>query len=625
MPGLPLDTLLIGDDGSRSFSKEKCSHQVSPRSPLSPHTPRCDSIDLAMDDVLATSIEQLYHNVCEMQSSDHSPSGPSFLSYGEESRIDSELCHLVGSFRELELAKVVANRVEEEEEGGGNDDGSKKVFDEMPQRSSVKTPSPKSNSKLPQQTNKIKNRSPKQSNGVPSAASKPKNAAIGLDTPKLGPFLLKQTRDLLSSGENPRKALEFAIRAVKCYEKFEEGNPSLELVMSLHFLASIYCKLGKFEAAIPILERSIEIPVLEQGGTHALAKFAGCMQLGDTYAMLGQLENSILLYTAGLEIQKQCLGDTDSRVGETCRYLAEAHLQALQFDEAEKLCQTALNIHKENGSIASPSEAVDRRLMGLICDLKGSYESSLEHYALASMAMASSGNELDVAFVDRSIGDSYLAMSRYDEAVCAYQKALTVFKSAKGETHPWVGSVLIRLADLYNKTGKFKEAKSLCGNALKIYAKLNPGTPKEEIAGGLIEVAAIYQSMNELDRALKLLKKALRVYGNAPGQQSSAAAVEAQMGVMFYMMGNFDDSYETLKASILKFRACGEKKSGLFGIALNQMGLTCVQRYAINEAAELFEEARDILENEYGPYHPDTLGVYSNLAGTYDAMGRYLG
>jgi hypothetical protein len=48
-----------------------------------------------------------------------------------------------------------------------------------------------------------------------------------------------------------------------------------------------------------------------------------------------------------------------------------------------------------------------------------------------------------------------------------------------------------------------------------------------------------------------------------------------------------------------------------------------VQCYAINEAADLFKEARSILEKEYGPHHPDTLGVYSNLAGTYDAMGRY--
>jgi hypothetical protein len=47
-----------------------------------------------------------------------------------------------------------------------------------------------------------------------------------------------------------------------------------------------------------------------------------------------------------------------------------------------------------------------------------------------------------------------------------------------------------------------------------------------------------------------------------------------------------------------------------------------VQLYRIHEAVELFEEARDILEQECGSCHSDTLGVYSNLAATYDALGR---
>jgi hypothetical protein len=51
---------------------------------------------VAVDGVVDTSIEQLYENVCDMQSSDQSPSRHSFASDGEESRIDSELCHLVG-------------------------------------------------------------------------------------------------------------------------------------------------------------------------------------------------------------------------------------------------------------------------------------------------------------------------------------------------------------------------------------------------------------------------------------------------------------------------------------------------------------------------------------------------
>ncbi|KAJ4891294.1 Tetratricopeptide repeat (TPR)-like superfamily protein [Raphanus sativus] len=44
--------------------------------------------------------------------------------------------------------------------------------------------------------------------------------------------------------------------------------------------------------------------------------------------------------------------------------------------------------------------------------------------------------------------------------------------------------------------------------------------------------------------------------------------------------------------------------------------------FKIDEAGELFEEARGILEQERGPCDQDTLGVYSNLAATYDAMGR---
>uniref|UniRef100_A0A5B6Z407 Uncharacterized protein n=1 Tax=Davidia involucrata TaxID=16924 RepID=A0A5B6Z407_DAVIN len=594
--------------------------QRSPRSPLSTHSPESDSIDLAINVAVDTSIEQLYHNVCEMQSSDQSPSGCSFLSYGEESRIDSELRYLAGGdFEEVvektkEVVVVVVEKKEtrngpSEKENERNKSASSKSF------SSAKPRRKPFHQRPPTPTGKRKGKTSRKPNAVFPMKNE-RNSPLGSEYGKyLGPYLLKQTRELVSAGDNPQKALELALRAMKSFENCE---PNLELVMCLHVVAALHCSLGQYSEAIPVLERSIEIPVMDQGQNHALAKFSGCMQLGDTYAMLGQIENSILCYTAGLEIQRQVLGEKDPQFGETCRYVAEAHVQALQFDDAKKLCQMALDIHRENGSPASP----DRRLMGLICDSKGDYEAALEHYVLARMAMAANGQETDVASIDCSIGDAYLSLARYDEAVFAYQKALTVFKSTKGENHPSVASVFVCLADLYNKIGKLRESNSYCENALRIYAKPIPGSPPEEIACGLIEVSAIYESMNEVDQALKLLQKALKIYGKAPGQQSIIAGVEAQMGVLYYMMGSYSDSYNSFKNTISKFRALGEKKSALFGIALNQMGLACVQLYAINEAADLFEEARSVLETECGPYHSDTLGVYSNLAGTYDAMGR---
>ncbi|KAF4361148.1 hypothetical protein G4B88_027688 [Cannabis sativa] len=116
-------------------------------------------------------------------------------------------------------------------------------------------------------------------------------------------------------------------------------------------------------------------------------------------------------------------------------------------------------------------------------------------------------------------------------AIFAYQKALTVFKTTKGENHPSVGSVFVRLADLYNRTGKIRESKSYCENALRIYEKPMIGIPVEEIASGLSDISTIYESIDELEQALKLLEKALKIYNDAPGQQSTIAGIEAQMGL----------------------------------------------------------------------------------------------
>jgi len=373
---------------------------------------------------------------------------------------------------------------------------------------------------------------------------------------------------------------------------------------------------------VPELERAIGVPDVARGADHALAAFSGYMQLGDTHSMLGQLDRSIGCYEAGLKIQMEALGETDPRVAETCRYLAEANVQAMRFNEAENLCQKTLDIHREHSPPASLEEATDRRLMALICEAKGEYEMALEHLVLASMAMIANGQENEVATVDVSIGDIYLSLGRFDEAVFSYQKALTVFKSTKGDNHPSVALVFIRLADLYFKTGKLRESKSYCESALRIYAKPVPATTSEEIASGLTEISAIYEAMNEPDEALRLLQKAMKLLEDAPGQRNTVAGIEAQMGVMFYMVGKFGEARTSFENAIGKLRASGERQSAFFGIVLNQMGLACVQLYKIDEAVLLFEEAREILEQEYGLCHPDTLGVYGNLAATYDATGR---
>ena len=446
------------------------------------------------------------------------------------------------------------------------------------------------------------------------------------EKPYLGPYLLKKARNVISLGDNPKRAFELALRAKTSFESCAIKKQSLDYAMCLHLLASIYCNAYQYKEAIPLLESSIEVPNIELGTNHALAKFVGYMRLGDIYAIMSQMEKAITFYKTALHIQTNVLGAKDPRVGETCRYVAEAYIQAFEFDEAENLCKMALNIRQVNGCPSSIKEAADRRLLGLIYDSKGDYNASLEQYDLATMALRYDGLELEIATVNCNIGDAYLGLAQYEEAILCYKKALSTFISSKGKNHSSVAAVLVRLGELYNNVGKFGESNSYIESALEIYSKETITTCDnvEDVSNGLIALAAIYEPMNELDHALNLLQHALELQNKEATQKSKIAGIEAQIGVINYILGNYIDSYTFLKSSVCKFEHIGKKKSSIYAITINQLGIVCVQLHKIGEAAELFDEAKSILEIEYGLFHPDTLGVCSNLAGTYDALGRFV-
>ncbi|KAF5803863.1 putative tetratricopeptide-like helical domain superfamily [Helianthus annuus] len=169
----------------------------------------------------------------------------------------------------------------------------------------------------------------------------------------------------------------------------------------------------------------------------------------------------------------------------------------MQFDEVD------LEIHSAPASL---EEAADRRL---ICEAKGDYESALEHLVLANR------QDNEVAAIDLSIGGNiYLSLSRFLLSKTTY--------CLQSLNHPAVASVFVRLADLYYK---LRKSTSYCENALRIYAKPVPGTTPEDIASGMTEISAIYESFNEPEETLKLLQKSMKLLEDKPGQQSTIAGV----------------------------------------------------------------------------------------------------
>ncbi|KAL8121624.1 hypothetical protein AgCh_018384 [Apium graveolens] len=291
-----------------------------------------------------------------------------------------------------------------------------------------------------------------------------------------------------------RKALQFALRAAKSFENCEDSKPFLDVVMCLHVTTAIYYSLGQYSEAIPFLDHSIDIHVTEKGQDHALAIYYGHMQLGDTYAIVGQFENLILCYTMGLEVQIQVMGDKDPRV-----------------------------------------EATDKRLMVLICETKGDYEGALGHLILASMAMSANGQEKDISIQGENRQTAVAVFLRLLTCITRreklkdskpyYENAPQIYDKPLPGSPLQIESALVflRLLTCITRREKLKDSKPYYENAPQIYDKPLPGSPLQ-IESALTVVSAIHESVNELDQALKLLKKALKMYNDVRGQQNTIAS-----------------------------------------------------------------------------------------------------
>ncbi|KAF9624281.1 hypothetical protein IFM89_009189 [Coptis chinensis] len=118
---------------------------------------------------------------------------------------------------------------------------------------------------------------------------------------------------------------------------------------------------------------------------------------------------------------------------------------------------------------------------------------------------------------------------------------MTMFSNPpKGDDQPSVALVFTHLSDLYYKIGRLRESNSYCesARALRIYTKPVPGTTVEESAPGMMEISAIFEDVDELER-----------HRNA---------------------------WSSFEIVVAKLRASGERKSAFFGDVLIPNGLGTV-------------------------------------------------
>lgn len=444
---------------------------------------------------------------------------------------------------------------------------------------------------------------------------------ISFNEKELGLAALKIGLKLDREGEDPEKALEFANRALKVFEN--EKKDSFPYAMSLQLMGSLNYGLNRFSDSLGYLNKANRVlGRLENEGVcvddirpvlHAVQ-----FELANVKTAMGRREEALENLRKCLEIKEMTFEEDSDELGKGNRDLAEAYVAVLNFKEALPYCLKALEIHMKRLGMNSVEVAHDRKLLGIVYSGMEEHEKALEQNVLAQRILKNWNLSSDLLRAEVDAANMMIALGRYDEAVGALKNVVNQTEK-DSETR---ALVLVSMGKALCNQEKFADCKRCLEISIGILDKREQITPVE-VSEAYSEISMLYETMNEFETAISLLKRALALLEKLPQEQHSEGSVSARIGWLLLLTGKVKQAIPYLESAAERLKeSFGPKHFGV-GYIYNNLGAAYLELDRPQSAAQMFAVAKDIMEVSLGPHHADTIEACQNLSKAYGDIGSY--
>lgn len=231
-----------------------------------------------------------------------------------------------------------------------------------------------------------------------------------------------------------------------------------------------------------------------------------------------------------------------------------------EFARALKHYQQAYNLlHKDILSVSNPGVEDTLTLMGLKHQMAAIYaaipdfERAIENYNEIHELNKNIGYSWFTAWGDMGIGDCYLNMGNYKEAIGYYLKVLAEIKKIGGnvsQSSEYLAQVLNKLGEAYLATGKIDSAFNYSVEAMAMAEDENRNTPqKAQLPAIYTTVGKIYTGKKQYSMALHYLNKAL-VISTETGAIDKRSNVWLALSSVYEQMGRHDDALKAYQTHI---------------------------------------------------------------------------
>ncbi|KAK8963267.1 hypothetical protein KSP40_PGU003424 [Platanthera guangdongensis] len=455
------------------------------------------------------------------------------------------------------------------------------------------------------------------------ASFKALEAALDEKDEKLGLACLKvgQHLDYIGSDDH-EKTLQFGLRALKILDR--SGEESVSVAMALHLVASASYDLKRFNDSLGFLNRANRIlGVLEKDGgseqfdvrpvIHAVQ-----MQLANTKTAMGRREEALLNLQRCLELKESILDPNSREMGIAYRDLAEAYAAVLNFKEALPLCNRALEIHLSQLGQNSVEAARDRRLLGVIYTGLEDHGKALVQNQMSQKVLKSWGMGSDLILAEIDAANIQIAAGKYDEAVNTL-KGVAQNTEKDSEIR---ALVFMSMGKALCNQEKFADGKRCLEISYDILEKKETILPSK-VAEAYMEISSLYETMNEFETAISLLKRSLAMIEKLPQEQHMEGNVLGRIGWLFLLTGKVDQGIPYLENAAERLKDSFGPKHFAVGYIYNNLGAAYMELERPQTAAQMFAFAKDIMDVSLGPHHADSIQACQSLAHAYSAMKSY--
>ena len=329
------------------------------------------------------------------------------------------------------------------------------------------------------------------------------------------------------------------------------GEPEVQAEL-LRTLGDVYREQGRFDEALPLLERAVAIHD-DMGGAESRAAGQALDALGHLYYERREYDAAFRTHRRSLETFEDLYASDDSMVLFALNNVATAASALGDHDEALEQYRVILARHGRLFSDTSQLVHVTRNNVAQLYHSRGDFEAAIREFreALRLRTIALPSDHPSIALTMNNLGTSLERLGELAEAEALHRQALEMFKRVYGPEHHRVGLSAYNLARVLRAQGQYEDAESLFRMTLSIDRRTY-GEDHPEIGFDLRGLGFLLVEAGDCERAIPVLSESDAIFARNEYPLTHRHRMSARAQLASCLMGadRRNEAEELLRAGL---------------------------------------------------------------------------